>query len=505
MANKHPNSEITPANTDDALEGPQRIREIKQAYNERLGRDHLIGGITSPDVIAQGADSDDSGYHRRITIKEETSAQGGPADTRLNATSTGINHSTTAKMAEVWMEKHSGTADETSMLFLGTEGTGNQRTVVTTTQTQTLTNKTLTAATLTNPTLSGGSGAIDGVAVGTTTEAAGKFTTLESTGNTIIGNSDTADTLTVKATTSGLSSDASGFAGANKMYAGIAGEIKLYAGTSLPAGWLWCDGAQYEKTAKAELFAAIGTTYNAPGDSVASGDYANFISSSSWFRIPDLRGRTPLGAGTGNDSHTVGGAAGLHPSDNLTARTLGDYGAHEDFTLVAADMPRHNHLVTFSQGDGSKHNHITGGSTSDEAYKHLLRKRNDGHNTAGGYQDTTIGEPDLITGGVIEEVTHTVSHTGGDTSATLALTCGTTDTSTTVTAVSTTGMVVGQTVSGAGIPSNSTVVSIIANTSFVLSSAATATATVSLTFTGGDGVAKTHMTPWIAINYIIKY
>ena len=337
MANKHPNSEITPANTDDALEGPQRIREIKQAYNERLGRDHLIGGITSPDVIAQGADSDDSGYHRRITIKEETSAQGGPADTRLNATSTGINHSTTAKMAEVWMEKHSGTADETSMLFLGTEGTGNQRTVVTTTQTQTLTNKTLTAATLTNPTLSGGSGAIDGVAVGTTTEAAGKFTTLESTGNTIIGNSDTADTLTVKATTSGLSSDASGFAGANKMYAGIAGEIKLYAGSVLPAGWLWCDGAQYEKTAKAELYAAIGDAYNAPGNSTSSGTYANFISNSSWFRIPDLRGRTPVGSGTGEDSHTVAGAAGLHPTDNLTARTLGDYGANEAHTLTAGE------------------------------------------------------------------------------------------------------------------------------------------------------------------------
>ena len=155
MANKYALSEATPANTDDALEGPLRIREIKQAYNERLGRDHLMGGITSPDVIAQGADSADSGYHRRITIREETSAQGNTADTRLNASSTGINHSTTAKMAEVWMEKHSGTNDETSMLFLGTEGTGNQRTVVTTSQEQTLTNKTMTAPILNDATLSG--------------------------------------------------------------------------------------------------------------------------------------------------------------------------------------------------------------------------------------------------------------------------------------------------------------------------------------------------------------
>ena len=71
MANIYVNEEGTPANTDDALEGPQRIREIKQAFNERIGRDHLIGGITSPDVLATGADSADSGYHRRITMKEE--------------------------------------------------------------------------------------------------------------------------------------------------------------------------------------------------------------------------------------------------------------------------------------------------------------------------------------------------------------------------------------------------------------------------------------------------
>ena len=149
MANKYALNEGTPANTDDALEGPLRIREIKQAYNERLGRDHVIGGITSPDVIAQGADDNDSGYHRRLTIREETSDQATTANTRLNASSTGINDSTTAKMAEVWVEKSSATGNTTSIRFIGTEGAGNERTVVTLDQTQTLTNKTLTAPTLT--------------------------------------------------------------------------------------------------------------------------------------------------------------------------------------------------------------------------------------------------------------------------------------------------------------------------------------------------------------------
>jgi hypothetical protein len=65
----------------------------------------------------------------------------------------------------------------------------------------------------------------------------------------------------------------------------------------------------------------------------------------------------------------------------------------------------------------------------------------------------------------------------------VSLSCGT-QSSTTVTAASTTGIVVGQVVSGVGVPLGATVVSIITNTSFVLSSAATATATVTLTFGG---------------------
>ena len=367
MANKYPNSEATPANTDDALEGPQRIREIKQAYNERLSRDHIIGGVTSPDVIAQGADSNDSGYHRRLTIKEETSAKGSEANTRLNGSNTGINDSTTAKMAEVWVEKHSGTGDETSICFIGTEGAGNHRYVATTTQTQTFTNKTLTAPVINDATLSGGSGSINGVSIGTRAAdagadpavtagaAAGKFTTLESTGNTIIGGADT-DTLVLKAATSGLSSDESGYAGANKFYAGLAGEVRMFAGGSAPSGWLLCDGAQYAKSDKAELYAIIGDIYNAPSNSTSSGTYANYIANSSHFRVPDMRGRIPIGAGTGKASYTTAGADGLHPSETLTARTLGDYGADETHKLTAGESGAgpHYHPVNL-QDDGHRH------------------------------------------------------------------------------------------------------------------------------------------------------
>ena len=354
MANKYALSEDTPANTDDALEGPLRIREIKQAYNERLGRDHIIGGISSPDVIAQGADSPDSGYHRRITIREETSAQGGNADNRLNASSTGINDGTNAtnKMAEIWVEKHSGTANQTSLLFLGTEGTGNQRTVVTTDQTQTLTEKTLTGATLTNPVISGGSGSLDGVAIGATTPGTGKFSTLESTGAVTLG-SDENDTITLKAKTSGLSTDndPAGTIGANQMYAGIVGEIRMYAGATEPEGWLFCDGRQVLHTGTgnySELYAAIGLTYT---DTSEHGSTGNKRSSDDYFRIPNLGGRIPVGKGAGlaTDGSELG-------TDALTTRTLGHYGADEDHKLTAAESGAGPHYHPVHLQDPG-HNH----------------------------------------------------------------------------------------------------------------------------------------------------
>tara|TARA_Y100000310_G_scaffold252242_1_gene258925 strand:+ start:952 stop:2367 length:1416 start_codon:yes stop_codon:yes gene_type:complete len=382
MANKFSNNEASPANTDDALEGPQRIREIKQTYNERLNRDHFVSDSNSQNsatsTLAVGAESGDSGYHRRITIKEEQSAQANSADQRLNTSNTGINAGTdaTSKMAEIWVEKHSGTSDETSILLLGTEGAGNQRTVITDSQTQVLTNKTLTAPVINDAVLSGGSGGIDGVPIGqreaedgppviTAGAAAGKFTTLESTGATTIGAADT-DTLTLKAKTSGLSTDATptaGYSGANQFYAGIVGEIRMFAGSSEPEGWIFCDGRQLLHTGTgnfSELYAAIGLAYTDTSviDESAYGSSGNRRSSIDYFRIPNLAGRIPVGSGQGRQTNLAedDGPITDLKSDTLTNRTLGDYGAAETHTLTAGESgagphyhpapivdPGHNH------------------------------------------------------------------------------------------------------------------------------------------------------------------
>tara|TARA_R110000796_G_scaffold252406_1_gene386620 strand:+ start:851 stop:1471 length:621 start_codon:yes stop_codon:yes gene_type:complete len=96
----------------------------------------------------------------------------------------------------------------------------------------------------------------------------------------------------------------------------LSGEIKMFGGATAPTGWAVCDGASLLVASYPGLFAALGYTYGGAG--------ANFS-------LPDMRGRTAIGAGTG-----VG----------LTARTLGDAVGAEDHVLLEAELPIHNHDAT---------------------------------------------------------------------------------------------------------------------------------------------------------------
>jgi microcystin-dependent protein len=93
------------------------------------------------------------------------------------------------------------------------------------------------------------------------------------------------------------------------------GSILDFAGAVAPEGWLLCDGAAYVRTEHQKLFDAIGTAWGA-GDGTST------------FNVPDLRGRTAIGAGTG---------AGL------TARTIGSRAGEEAHSLTANENGGHNH------------------------------------------------------------------------------------------------------------------------------------------------------------------
>jgi len=99
-----------------------------------------------------------------------------------------------------------------------------------------------------------------------------------------------------------------------------AGTILAYGASSPPTGYLACDGSAVSRTTYATLFGVLGTTWGAGNGSTT-------------FNLPDLRGRAPIGAGTGS---------------GLTARTLATNYGSENTTLTAAQsgLPSHTHTIT---------------------------------------------------------------------------------------------------------------------------------------------------------------
>ena len=65
----------------------------------------------------------------------------------------------------------------------------------------------------------------------------------------------------------------------------MTGALGLFAALNPPAGWLAADGSRLPLAENVALFEAIGTTFGGDGQ--------------TWFALPDLQGRTVVGAGQG--------------------------------------------------------------------------------------------------------------------------------------------------------------------------------------------------------------
>lgn len=99
------------------------------------------------------------------------------------------------------------------------------------------------------------------------------------------------------------------------------GEIKLFAGNFTIRGYAPCDGRLLNISEYDALFALLGTTYGGDGQTT--------------FAVPDLRGRLPLHQGSGT---------------GLTTRFIGEAGGSETVTLIANQLPAHNHVMNASTG-----------------------------------------------------------------------------------------------------------------------------------------------------------
>lgn len=97
---------------------------------------------------------------------------------------------------------------------------------------------------------------------------------------------------------------------------GYIGQIIMFGGNFAPRNWAFCSGQLLAISQFSALFSILGTSYGGDGRTT--------------FGLPDLRGRSPMHAGSG---------PGLSP------RQLGQRGGAEVTTLQASNLPPHAHQV----------------------------------------------------------------------------------------------------------------------------------------------------------------
>jgi microcystin-dependent protein len=96
---------------------------------------------------------------------------------------------------------------------------------------------------------------------------------------------------------------------------GTIATIMMFAGNFAPKNWALCAGQTISIASNTALFSLLGTTYGGNGTTT--------------FNLPDLQGRTPIGAGPGNNG--------------LSLYQLGQAGGFETATMTVNTMPSHGH------------------------------------------------------------------------------------------------------------------------------------------------------------------
>lgn len=102
------------------------------------------------------------------------------------------------------------------------------------------------------------------------------------------------------------------------------GEIRLFPYNFAPRGWAFCQGQILPIAQNTALFSLLGTTYGGNGQTT--------------FALPDLRGRVPNSSGQG---------------PGLSSYTLGEQGGVETVSLIAQQMPTHNHTIAVNNSGAS--------------------------------------------------------------------------------------------------------------------------------------------------------
>jgi microcystin-dependent protein len=96
-------------------------------------------------------------------------------------------------------------------------------------------------------------------------------------------------------------------------------EIRIFPFTFAPKGWAFCNGQLLPISQNTALFSLLGTFYGGDGKST--------------FALPNLQGSAAMHVGQGQ---------------GLSQRFLGELSGSESVTLLATEMPVHNHILRAS-------------------------------------------------------------------------------------------------------------------------------------------------------------
>ncbi len=132
------------------------------------------------------------------------------------------------------------------------------------------------------------------------------------------------------------------------------GTILPFAGTNVPVGYLLCDGSEILRNRYADLYEVITDKFVPPGYQWRAGSELNL-----YFKLPDFRGRFPLGADNMSNGATIastsasagGGQANRVLGD--AAGTVGGGAGEASYTLNVGNLPQHQHNLRGIRPDGS--------------------------------------------------------------------------------------------------------------------------------------------------------
>lgn len=126
------------------------------------------------------------------------------------------------------------------------------------------------------------------------------------------------------------------------------GAILPFAGTAVPFGYLLCDGGEVERLKYPDLFDVIANTYGSASIGFDT------------FKLPDLRGRFPLGKDNMDNGEQVPDASGAFKEagggnidrvPGTAADNEGGSGGQSSNTLSTTNLPDHEHDMQGSTGE----------------------------------------------------------------------------------------------------------------------------------------------------------